>query len=160
MNTSPPVIKKKGRRVTRGCLLIVGSFVLLGVAGYFYLRSPHFSGSAATSIDITMQSPDSPTAESKVLVQASIPNGPACASLFALLRSARFRMDHKCADIGSFTVRYANGKTDTLAVLPGHDPTRYEFRFGGWLYRLPREQLFQVLRAAGVDSTKMPESEH
>jgi len=107
-----------------------------------------------------MRSPDLPPADSNVLVQASISNGPACASLFALLQSARFRIDHKCAHIGSVTVRYANGKTDTLAVLPGHDPTGYEFRLGGWMYRLPRERLYQVLRDAGVDPTKMPESEH
>jgi hypothetical protein len=164
MDTSPPVIKKKGRLVVRGCLFIIGAFVLFGVVGclylYFRLRAPHFSGSDATSIDINMRSPDSPTADSKVLVQASITNGPACESLLALLRSADFRMDHKCADIGLFTIRYANGRTDTLAVLPGHDPTGYEFRYGGWLYRLPRERLYQVLRDAGVDTTKMPESEH
>jgi hypothetical protein len=160
MNNSPLDTKKKGHRFTRGCALIVQSFILLGVAGFFYPRAPHFSGSTATSIDIKMRSPDSPTAESKVLMQATIANAPACSSLFALLCSARLRMDHKCADIGSFTVRFANGRTDTLAVLPGHDLTGYEFRFGGWLYRLPRERLYQVLRDAGVNTTKMPESEH
>ena len=160
IDSSSPVINTEGRRVARGCLFIVGAFVLLGVACYFCLRGPHFSSSAATSIDITMRSPRSQTAESKVLVQLRITKEPACAALFALLRSARLRMDHKCADIGTFTVRYANGKTDTLAVLPGHDPTGYEFRFGGSLYRLPRERLYQVLRDAGVDTTKMPESDH
>ena len=171
MKSAPPIIdiKKKGRRVARGCLLIIAALILLlGVAGYFYpgaphffyFRAPHLSGSTASSIEFTMQSPNSPSAKSKVLVQASITNGPACASLFALLHSARFRIDHKCADIGSFTIRYTNGKTDTLAVLPGHDPTGYEFRYRGSLYRLPRERLYQVLRDAGVDTTKMPESEH
>ncbi len=163
MDTSPPVIIEKGRRVSRNRLLIIGTVVLLGVAGYFYIRhlqAPDFGDSAATSIDIKMWSPPSPRAASKVLVQASITDGPACASLFALLRSARSGTDHKCDGIGSFTVRYTNGKTDTLGVLPGHDPTAYEFRFHGSLYQLPREQLYQVLREAGVDSTKMPESEH
>ena len=157
---SPLVTKRKELKVAGGCLFIVVAFVLFGVSRYFHLRSPHFSGSAPLSIEITIRSPDSPTTESKVLVQASITNGPACAPLFALLRSARFRMDHKCADIGSFTIRYANGKTDTLAVLPGHDPAAYEFRFGGRSYQMPREGLYQVLRDAGVDTTKMPESEH
>ena len=143
-----------------GCLLVIGAFVLPGVAGYFYLRSPHFSGSTATAVDITMRSPISWTAGSKVLMQASIIEAPACASLLDLLRSARIHMEHKCADIGVFTIRYTNGKTDTLNFLPGHDPTRYEFRFGGRLYRLPREHFYQVLREAGVDTTKMPESEH
>ena len=157
---TPPVIKKKGRPIAKGSLLVIGSFVLLGVAGSFYFPSPHFSGSTAASIDITMRSPESPTADTKVLVQASITNAPACASLLALLRSARFRIDHKCAHIGVLTIRYTNGKTDTLDFLPGHDPTGYEFRFGGWLYRLPRDRFYQVLREARVDTTKMPESEH
>jgi hypothetical protein len=69
-------------------------------------------------------------------------------------------MDHACGDIGSFTIRYANGKTDTLAVLPGHDLTGYEFRYGKGLYRVPRDRFYQVLQDAGVDTTKMPESEH
>ena len=81
--------------------------------------------------------------------------------MFSLLRSARVRMlDHKCSDIGSFRIRHTNGKVDTLAFLPGHHTSRYEFRLGGWLYLLPRPQFYQVLRDAGVDTTKMPENEH
>ena len=107
-----------------------------------------------------MHEPDSPEAESKVLVQTTVTDGSSCASLFELLRSARSHEDHKCADIGSFTVRYANGKTDTLAVLPGHDPTRYEFRLSGHMYQISRESLFQVFQDAGIDTTKVPKSEH
>lgn len=94
------------------------------------------------------------------MVKASITSEPACASLLEFLRSAQSHSDHKCMDIGTFTIRYTNGKADTLAFLPGHDPTNYEFRFDGLLYRLPRERFYQILRDAGVDSTKMPESEH
>jgi hypothetical protein len=159
METSPPVVERKGRRGCRGCLLILGAFVALGVAGYFYIRTPPFSGSAVSTIGITMFAPDS-TRDSKPMVQASITNAPVCASLFELLRSARLRMDHKCSDIGSFTIRYSNGKTDALEFLPGHDPTGYEFRFNGWLYRLPRDRLYRVLREAGVDTTMIPENEH
>lgn len=146
--------------ISRGCAWMFGASILLGIPFYFYARAPHFSGSSPTSIDIEMRSPNWPPVEPQVLVQARINGGPACARLFALLQSARLRMDHKCANIGSFTIRYDNGKADVLAFLPGHDPSGYEFRFGNWLYRMPRDSFYQVLRDAGVDTTKMPESEH
>ena len=133
--------------------------MLLGVAGYFYLRSPHFTGSTVSSIEIKMMPLDSQSPDVKPLVEASITNARSCSSLFALLRSARFRIDHKCVDVGSFTIRYSDGKADRLAFLPGHDPSGYEFRFDGWLYRLPRERLYQVLQEAGVATAKMPELE-
>lgn len=146
--------------ISRGCALILAASAVLGTPCYFYFRAPHFSGSAPDSIDITMRSPNWPPVEPKILVQESLHRRPACASLFAFLKTARVGMDHKCADIGTFTIRYDNGKTDVLSFLPGHDPSRYEFRFSGWLYRLPREEFFQALQDAGVDATKMPESEH
>lgn len=126
-----------------------------------YIRVPRFSGSVPIAIKITMHSPDAPILETNAVIQATIIDERASRSLFDLLRSARVRlMDHKCADIGTFTIRYTNGKMDTLTFLPGHDINRYEFRFGHWLYLLPRPQLYQVLRDAGVDTTKMPETEH
>lgn len=156
----PQVIRDKPRRAARGCLLSVGVLALLAGAAYFYFRTPHFSGSTPVSIDIRIQSPDVPAVESNVVVQATITDRRIASSLFALLRSARFGMGHKCSDVGSFTIRYTNGKTDTLGLLPGHNPTRYEFRCGAWLYRLPRDRFYRVLRDAGVDTTKMPENEH
>jgi|ERR1041384_251196 hypothetical protein len=162
MNTAPPVLEKKGLNASHVRMLV---YILLGVAVYMYFRSPHlqtphFRGSKVSSIDIVMRTRVLPPAEPKVLVQASITSAPDCASLFRLLRSAGRQEDHKCDDIGSFTIRYANGKTDALQFLPGHDPTGYEFRFGEKLYRLPRERLYQVLRDAGVDTAKIPVSEH
>lgn len=158
METTPQV-KKNGRRVARGCLIIIVAFILLGLAGYFYMRAPHFSGSEISTIEIEMFSPDF-TLDRKPLLQASITDPSASASVFELLRMARFRMDHKCGDIGSFKIQYLNGKTDVLDFLPGHDPAGYEFRLNGWLYRLPRDLFYKAMRDAGVDTTKIPESEH
>jgi ferredoxin len=152
--------EKKGRKlVGRGRWIIFAAIVLM-VVWYIFPRAPHFSGDTASSIDITMSSPVAPDVKPEVLLKTSIISEAACAPMLALLRSARDHADHKCADIGSFHIHYTNGRTDTLAMLPGHDPTGYEFRFGGRAYRVPRDQLYQALREAGVDATKMPQSEH
>ena len=155
-------IEKKKPRVSKGCLSFIVLFIALGVGGYFYLRSPHFSGSAATSMELAMWLPDGPSAlDDKPSVQASITNKPACESLLVLLRSARLRMDLcKCGDIGALKIQYSTGETDTLRLLPGHDPASYAFRFGNGLYRLPRERFFHVLRDAGVDTKKLSEQNH
>lgn len=155
-------IEKKKPRVSKGCLSVIVLFIALGFGGYFYLRSPHFSGSAAASMELAMWLPDGPSAlDDKPSVQASITNKPACESLLVLLRSARLRMDLcKCGDIGALKIQYSTGETDTLRLLPGHDPASYEFRFGNGLYRLPRERFFHVLRDAGVDTKKLLEQNH
>lgn len=156
MGTTQPVINKKGHPIAKGCLLIIGVFILLGFTGYFYLRSPHFSGSTPTSIDIAIQERWVFPPNTNSSVRARITSVPACVSLFELLRSARCVLGCKCIDVGSFTIRYPDGKTDTLAFLPGHDPTGYEFRDAVWQYRLPRNKFYQVLRDVGVDPTRMP----
>jgi hypothetical protein len=160
MKSPAPHTEKRVGCAGRMRLLIFVLLVVSALAGYRYLRRPHLSGSVATSIDIVMRSPELLEGESKLLLQESIAHDQACSSLLWLLRSARRGSDHKCAAIGTFTIRYANDKVDTLAVLPGHNPARYEFRFGGGLYCVPREQLFQVLRDAGIDAALMPLSEH
>jgi hypothetical protein len=154
-----PALSKKRRRVPRGCWIFIAIILILGARGYFYMRAPHFHGSTVSIIEIKMFAPNL-TPGSKPLVDTSITNPSACASVFELLRSARYRMDHKCGDIGSFTVRYSSGKSDVLDFLPGHDPTAYEFRLNRSLYRVSRDRFYQVLRDAGVDTTNIPESEH
>lgn len=155
-------IEKKKPRVSKGCFSVIVLFIALGVGGYFYFRSPHFSGSMAVSMELSMWPPNGPSAlDEQPSVQASLTNAPACASLLVLLRTARLSMGLcKCGDIGTLKIRYANGTTDTLELLPGHDSASYEFRFGNGLYRLPRERFFHVLRDVGVDTKKLSEQKH
>jgi ferredoxin len=154
--------KGKGRRIARGRLIILALIALITGAYYFHSSPPSFSGETASSIDITTRSPLEPEPYSKpdVLLQTGITSQAACASLLALLRSARDHTDHQCADIGTMQIHYANGLTDTLTLLPGHDPARYEFRFARGAYHVPRDRFYQVLRDAGIDTTKVPQSEH
>lgn len=151
--------KKKGSRSTPGRSFIAAASILIVGWYLMWLRGPSFSGDTASSIEITMQSPEVPNVKTEAW-QTSITNEAACASLLALLRSARPHLDHKCGDVGSFRIHYTNGRMNNLAFLPGHDPASYEFRWGGGLYRIPRDRFYQVLREAGVDMTKMPASEH
>ena len=39
----------------------------------------------------------------------------------------------------------------TLNILPGHDSGKYEFRFDGGIYRLPRDSYINSLVAAGIE---------
>ena len=135
---------------------IVVVLTLVGLPVYFVWCYPHFRGGTVTSIGIMMMLPDLKTEA----LEANITDGPACASVVSFLGSAHIGSDHKCADIGSFIIRYDDGGVDTLHVLPGHNPDRYEFRFDHNLYRVPRDKFYKVLKDAGVDSTKMPATEH
>jgi len=161
---TPPSSKKRGRRWVKGCLITLAAlfvvFITAVLATFFYLRTPHFRGTTALVIDIRMEEPFSGRMPPAVLLDTTITNGTACASVLSILHSARFRMDHKCADIGSLIIHYTNGKTDSLRLLPGHDPARYEFRHRGRLYRLDRERFYKALRTAGVDTSKVPATEH
>ncbi|MES2981758.1 MAG: hypothetical protein V4727_05530 [Verrucomicrobiota bacterium] len=159
MESESPIKPEQGRRFPSRRLLIIVALVVIGLVVYFYKRTPDFSGSKVSAIEIKMYEPIG-SMNRELLVEASLKDPSACASVFNFLSSAHRGSDHKCASIGSFEVHYADGKTDILSFLPGHDPEAYEFRFDGGLYLLPREQFFQTLRDAGVDSSKMPKSEH
>lgn len=160
METASGVPKKNRWPVAMGCLTAWGLVVLLAGVTYLLIRSPHFHDSAVVSIELVMRSPDSPPGAPVVAVQATVTDERGCRSLFEFLRSARVGLDHKCEALGVLTMQYADGRSDTLDVLPGHDLAKYEFRFGGRMYRMPREPFFEVLRSAGIDSARMPESEH
>ncbi len=160
---------EKGRRFLSRRLLFIVVLVALGLVVYFYKRNPDFSGSEVSAIEIKMFAPMAPIGpeedssrsyEPELLVEASLKEPSACASVFKFLSSAHRGSDHKCESIGSFEIHYADGKSDVLSFLPGHDPNAYEFRFDGELYLLPREDFFQTLWDAGVNLSKMPESEH
>ena len=159
MEAEPAIKPDKGRRFVSRRLLVIAALIVLGIGYYFYKRTPKFNGTEVSSIEIKMFAPRN-ALDSELLVEASLTDPSACAAVFNFLKSARRRQNHKCGSIGTFEIQYADGKMDVLSILPGHDPAGYEFRFDKGLYQLPREEFFQTLRDAGVDSSKMPESEH
>ena len=159
---TPKTAKPVAGRLWRIIITVaLPAFALFAVAGYLYLpiyrRTPHFNGSSPVLLEVVARSPQP---DAVVLLQTSITNQTACTSVLEFLGTARRGEDHKCMEIGSLTVRYNNGKTDRIRFLPGHDPERYEIRYGDWKYELPRKKFYQVLKDAGIDSTKMPVLEH
>ena len=150
----------KRRQLLAPLVFIICGLVSISIVFYIQNRSPKFSGSTPNSIDISIRTPFSEDDGSKLVIETSITKLPACKLLFDLLRRARVSKEHKCLHIGSISIHFPDGQTDRLEVLPGHDTSRYEFRFGGRMYSLPREELYHALQAGGVDTSKMPETEH
>lgn len=91
-----------------------------------------------------------------IMLRGGITNQTACNLLLRELSSARKVAEHKCGQIGSFNVCYENGRTDTIDFLPGHSPLRYEIRYENRMYGLSRKKSAQILKDAGIDTTKIP----
>ena len=95
-----------------------------------------------------------PLPESRI---ARIESSEACAEIMSALRDARSSKEHSCIDAGSLVLHFTDGKEQTVRILPGHVPTRYEFRFSRSLYSLSRKNFFEALMAGGVEISKMPQ---
>jgi hypothetical protein len=164
MDGEGPIIAEKGRHFLRRFLVVIAALVIFGLVLLFFNRAPDFSGSKVSSIEIKiyggMISVDSEILGRELLLESTLTDSSVCASIFKFLSSAYRGSDHKCPSIGLIEIHYADGKIDTIEPLHGHDPEYIEFRFDDELYLLPREQFLQILRDAGVDTSKIPVSGH
>lgn len=145
---------KKTRTLARVCCLVLGACAVVALAGWLYFRQPHFSGKEAAAITVFAAATNG-----VVLIDSTVTNRDSCAAIFGALRKARWGIDHKCAPVGTITLQYSNGKKDELGFLPSHGEDEFEFRHGWLKYNLAREKMYEVLKAAGVDTEKMPESQ-
>jgi hypothetical protein len=80
--------------------------------------------------------------------------------VLAVLKQARLRRDHTCAPVGTFNIKFANGKTNEVHLLPTHKSDDAEFRVGVLKYEISREKLYPALEAAGIDTSKIPPAGH
>ncbi len=136
-----------------GCLTLLLGLVALGVVNHYYFRTPTFSGSSPMAIEIVADTPDL----SKDLYYTNINDRAACSNILRALGEARVTGFHACPTLGWFAVLYDNGKSEMIHFLPGHDPNRYEIRCASGNFALSRQRFYQVLKDAGVDTTKIPE---
>jgi hypothetical protein len=141
---------KKTRTLARVCFWVLAVCVVLAAGGWLYARKPHFSGKEVVAITVFA------TNSAGVVIDSAVTNREACALIFGALRKARWGIDHKCAAVGTITIEYSNGKKDELGFLPSHGEDEFEFRHRWLKYNLASEKIYQVLKAAGVETEKIP----
>ncbi|MDF1740418.1 MAG: hypothetical protein P1U86_14755 [Verrucomicrobiales bacterium] len=125
-------------------VIVFGCLVLL-VAAQLRGRPPSLPrGSEA--ITISLYEPYS----EDLIVEKTISDQGKIEALVGVLSGAKSSGDHKCPSIGTISLLTSSG-TGVLKVLPGHDSARYEFRFEGGIYSLPRVAYIDALVAAGID---------
>jgi hypothetical protein len=138
--------------------LIIGATVVViaaavVIAAMVMIRpGPDLNGMYPIQIVLIVRSLDT----GEEVLRAIVHDPKSCEGILTVLRGGRAGTDHKCASNGSLTIGYADGASDTLDLLAGHDDSRYEFRFGMGLYRVPRARFLDALKAAGVDVSRIP----
>ena len=138
------------RRIARYCAIAMGIVFLVLITFGEYSRSKHpqFGGASPLAIDVRVTRDYSSTS----LYRMSITNRAACDSILNELRQAHFVLDRNKA-IGELVIRYNNGKTDIVLMMPRLRSANSDIYFGG-AFRLPRERFYQVLKDGGVDVSK------
>ena len=151
----------KSKTLLKTSLVVFAIVAGVLVIGWWFIRKPHFDGKAPLSIAILLHEPRPVNATSPpvVLSSVSITNELSCSNVLAALREGRLRRDHTCPPIGTLNIKFANGKTNEVNLLPTHG-TDAEFRVGVLKYRLKQDRLYRVLEAAGVDVSKIPTANH
>ena len=138
----------------RSKILILVGFLAMILYSFVTEKSPSLPDSSE-SVLISLREP----VTDELIVEKTISDLGAIATLAKTFSSARSSSDHKCSSIGEITFITDAGKT-TLNVLPGHDTEKYEFRLDGVMYRLSRESYVETLVRAGIDRDDIRLDEH
>ena len=135
--------------------------VILAV-GWWFLRKPHFNGTRPVSISVLLYAPRPVNATSPPveLLNVTIASEQNCSNVLAVLDQGRLRRDHTCPPIGTLNIKFANGKTNEVHLLPTHQSDDAEFRVGVLKYKVLRQKLYAAFAAAGVDVSKIPPANH
>jgi hypothetical protein len=147
---------KKRKQLVLRCgavIAVLGAMLVLSVVRQF-TRGPAFSGDAPVSIGVVAEQPDGTN-----FYETTITNLQACSNVLNVLAEARWTDFHACPHRGWFHVEYTNGKGNTFYFLPGHDFQQYEIRCESGCFALSRARLWAALRAAGIDTSKLPQGE-
>jgi len=143
--------------------LAVLAFVAVVLAvGWWFIRKPHFNGTRPVSISVLLHEPRPVNATSPPveILNLTIASEQSCSNVLAVLNQGRLRRDHTCAPVGTLNIKFANGKTNEVHLLPTHNSDDAEFRVGVLKYKVRRETFYPALAAAGVDVSKIPTASH
>jgi hypothetical protein len=152
----------KSRTLLATSLAVLAFLAVILVVGWWFIRKPHFNGTRPVSINVLLHAPRPVNATSPPveLLNLTIASEQSCSNLLAILNQGRLRRDHTCAPVGTINIRFANGKTNEVHLLPAHDSDDAEFRVGVLKYKVLREKFYAALSAAGVDISKIPTAGH
>ena len=132
-------------------LLVCGALIVavpsaFGLHWWFWPSVPTVAAEDVDSIDVYIYSTKTGQKETRVTTS----NAADVESLLAVLQTARRASDHKCSDIGTITIKSRDGTESVLRILPGHNPSYYEFRYDGRINRVDRGTFLEALQVIGV----------
>jgi len=87
----------------------------------------------------------------------TIDSSSACVKILKVIAGAQKSIEHQCLTAGKITIHYSDGVSVQLGFLPGHHTSRYEFRYNGALYSMPRSQFLDVMQSVGVEKSQLPQ---
>lgn len=136
----------------RGCLISFALIALTVLLAAIRVYHPRFKSSSPSEIEMLAWQHGRNENHSERITSPSN-----CSSIINVFKQGTWTIPHMCKDRARFKIQYENGTVDYVDFMPGHDgPEFCEIRMGLGHYRLSRKELFEVLREAGVDTSKIP----
>jgi len=152
----------KSKTLLSTAFAVLAFVAVIFAVGWWFVRKPHFNGTRPVSISVLLYAPRPVNATSPPveLLNVTIASEQNCSNVLAVLDQGRLRRDHNCPPIGTLNIKFANGKTNEVHLLPTHQSDDAEFRVGVLKYKVLREKLYAAFAAAGVDVSKIPTADH
>jgi hypothetical protein len=152
----------KSRALLATSFAVLAFVAVILAVGWWFIRKPHFNGTRPVSINVLLHAPRPVNATSPPveILTITIAGEQSCSNVLAVLNQGRLRRDHTCAPVGTLNIKFANGKTNEVHLLPTHNSDDAEFRVGVLKYKVLREKFYSALSAGGVDVSKIPTASH
>ncbi|GAB4145115.1 MAG: hypothetical protein Tsb009_17140 [Planctomycetaceae bacterium] len=123
--------------------------VALGVEWWFFPSVPDTTPDKIKEIELELNS-DFFREDRSIATQMTSSNPEVISQLGDVIKTAERGESHKCADIGWLKIHYHNGKTENLGILPGHDESYFEYRWGSRTNRVNRKVFLEWMKQLGV----------
>ena len=71
-----------------------------------------------------------------------------------VFKTAKRGSEHNCGSYADIVIQLADGSTEILSILPGHDDRYYEYRFESRISKVDRSRFLEALAAMGISDVK------
>lgn len=110
---------------------------------------------ASIEVHLTAQPPEPTTENGQAATRMRIADRTQIQAVLDVFSRAERGSEHKCGASGTVTIYRADGGSEVLDILPGHDPAFYEYRYAGRINRVERVGFLSALQALGVGRVKL-----